>query len=105
MHEPLRCVPSTAPRTPPATADMDAAHRPSSAVASGGARQPIGIGPEARVVLLHGAAEPCTNRFVAFLRRRAAVLRQLPIGRVRIVGPAVVRGLEATYVRAANKEL
>jgi len=83
----------------------DNAQQLSVAVTSLRDRQPIGIGPDGRVVLLHVATEPCTNRFVAFLQWRHELLRQLPIWTLRIVVAAVPVGLEATYVRAANKEL
>jgi len=83
----------------------DKAQRMCVAVASLQDRQPIGLGPDGRVVLLCVATEPCTGRFVAFLRRRHELLRRLPTWTLRIVAPAAPVGLDAAYVRAANKEL
>jgi hypothetical protein len=83
----------------------DKAQRMCVAVASLQHRQPIGIGPDGRVVLLYVATEPCTGRFVALLQRRHELLRRLPTWTLRIVVPASPVGLEAAYVRVANKEL
>jgi hypothetical protein len=87
------------------TTAEDKAQLLSVAVTSLQDKQPIGIGPDGRVVLLYVATEPCTNRFLAFLQRRHEWLRRLPTWTLRIVVPAAPLGLEATYVRAANKEL
>jgi hypothetical protein len=68
-------------------------------------RQPIGIAPDGSVVLLYVATEPCTNRFIAFLQRHHELLRRLPTWTLRVVVPAAPNGLDAAYVRAANREL
>jgi hypothetical protein len=86
------------------TAD-DAAQHLSAAVTSFPDRQPIGIAPDRRVVLLYVATEPYTSRFVAFLQRRHELLRRMPTWTLRVVVPAAPVGLDAAYVRAANKEL
>jgi hypothetical protein len=83
----------------------DKAQRLSVSVTSFHDRQPIGIAPDGRVVLLYVATEPYTSRFVAFLQRRHELLRRLPTWTLRIVVPAAPVGLDAAYVRAANKEL
>jgi hypothetical protein len=83
----------------------DKAQRLSVATASIQDRQPIGVSPDGRVVLLYVSTEPCTNRFVAFLQRRHELLRRLPTWTLRIVVPAAPVGLDGAYVRAANKEL
>lgn len=83
----------------------DEAQRLSIAVTSFHDRHPIGVAPDGRVVLLYVATEPYTSRFVGFLQRRHELLRRLPTWTLRIVVPATPVGLEAAYVRAANREL
>src|SRR5262249_39784860 len=56
----------------------DKAQRLSAAVTSFPDRQPIGIAPDGRVILLYVATEPYTSRFIAFLQRRHELLRRLP---------------------------
>ena len=83
----------------------DKAQRLSADVTSFPDRQPIGIAPDGRVVLLYVATEPYTSRFIAFLQRRHELLCRLPTWTLRVVVPATPVGLDAAYVRAVNKEL
>ena len=83
----------------------DKAQRLSAAGTSFPDRQPIGIAPDGRVVLLYVATEPYTSRFIVFLQRRHELLRRLPTWTLRVVVPATPVGLDAAYVRAGNKEL
>lgn len=83
----------------------DKAHRLSADVTSFPDRQPIGIAPDGRLVVLYVATEPYSSRFVAFLQHRHELLRRLPTWTLRIVVPATPVGLDAAYVIAVNKEL
>ena len=68
-------------------------------------KQPVGIDPDGRVVLLYIATEARSPRFVAFLQRQQALLRSLPAWTLRIVVPSWPVGLDKAYLKMANTEL
>ncbi len=68
-------------------------------------KQPVGLDPDGRFVLLYVATEACSNRFVAFLQRQQALLRSVPAWTLRIVVPSWPVGLDKTYLKVANTEL
>jgi hypothetical protein len=55
-------------------------------------KQPVGIDPDGRVVLLYIATEARSPRFVAFLQRQQELLRSLPAWTLRLVVPSWPNG-------------
>ncbi|HEY1302887.1 MAG TPA: hypothetical protein VGF24_05025 [Vicinamibacterales bacterium] len=68
-------------------------------------KQPVGIDPDGRIVLLYIATEARSPRFVAFLQRQQELLRSLPAWTLRIVVPSWPNGRGETYLNAAEGQL
>jgi hypothetical protein len=68
-------------------------------------KQPVGVDPDGRVVLLYVATEACSHRFVAWLQRQQRLLRSVPAWTLRIVVPSWPVGLDKVYLRMANTRL
>jgi hypothetical protein len=68
-------------------------------------KQPVGIDPDGRVVLLYIATEARSPRFVAFLQRQQELLRSVPAWTLRIVVPSWPNGRGETFLKAAEGQL